>query len=72
MKPKGSKLDHFSFSITVSCNRAPMSSVSSSKGVVDVDVTQLGQGGSERIDFLLACFGLNREIKIIYKSNSTE
>lgn len=48
-----------------------MSSVSSSKGIVDVDITQLGQGGSERIDFLLACFGLKRGIKIIYRSNST-
>lgn len=37
-----------------------MSSVRRSKGIVDVNITQLGQGGSERIDFRLTCFGLKR------------
>lgn len=70
-KKKKSKLDNFYFSITVSCYGAPMSSVSRSKGIVDVDITQLGQGGTERINFLLTCFGLKRGIKNIYRAYAT-
>ena len=39
----------------------PVCSVSSSKGIVDVDVTQLGEGGTEAIHSLLTCFNLVTE-----------
>lgn len=40
-----------------------MGSVCSSKGIINIDVTQLGQGGPERGNLFCRCFGLERRTR---------
>ena len=43
------------------CVCVPVPSVCGAESIVDVDVAQFGQGGSEGVDLLLRCFGLRAD-----------